>query len=275
MLLAFLYLASRDTKTTIVIVLVSALLGTYGAEIYVAGQIHHQKVAQPVVARAVAAQVGQQDPTPQEPWRSGLMGSQDAAILDSIIKHANGIPVDTRLKIEVIDELVAQGAQRVVPLGAYPFFYSPKGPIQPLAGPSHSHAVACNESGEWVSMKLDRHGFNNDSDAVWQAPVDIAFVGASTVFGFCAPSGQNLVDQVRASWPKTLNLGYIGSGPVSFLRRMYEYLPDLKPKVVLFEYNDWLHGVLEREVVWSLQFNEKPLSLAYSRIRYDRSAGPD
>ena len=96
-------------------------------------------------------------------------------------------------------------------------------------------------------MKLDRHGFNNDFDVVWQAPIDIAFVGASLAFGFCVPPGQNLVDQVRASWPKTLNLGYIGSGPISFLRRMYEYLPGLKPKVVLFEYNDWLTGVLERE----------------------------
>ena len=99
MLLASLNFASRDTKIIIVIVFVSALLGTYGAEIYVAGQIHHLKVAQPVMARAVAAQMAQQDdPTPQEPWRSAITGRQEAATLDSIIKTANGNPVDTRLR---------------------------------------------------------------------------------------------------------------------------------------------------------------------------------
>ena len=113
-------------------------------------------------------------------------------------------------------------------------------------------------------MKLDRHGFNNASDVAWQAPLDIAFVGASTVFGLCVPTGQNLVDQLRPSWPKTLNLGYIGSGPISFVRRMYEYLPDLKPKVVLFEYNDWLHSNLDREGYHWYRFSEK--SLAYNQI---------
>jgi hypothetical protein len=264
LLIGSIYLTSRDSKIMIIIVLVSALLGTYGAEIYVARQIYHLKVAQPGVATAVAAQMGQQDPAPQHSWRSFMMGRQESATLSSIIKAANGKPVDTRPKIEVIDDLVAQGIQRVVPLGLYPLFQSSKGAVQPLAGPSHSHAVVCNESGEWISLNLDRHGFNNASDVVWQAPIDIAFVGASTVFGLCVPAGQNLVDQLRPSWPKTLNLGYIGSGPISFVRRMYEYLPDLKPKVVLFEYNDWLHSNLDREGYHWYRFSEK--SLAYNQI---------
>ena len=82
MLSASLYLASRDSKLMIVIIFVSALLGTYGAEIYVAGEIYQLKVAQSGVARAVAAQMGGQDPAPQQPWRSGLMGRQEAASLD-------------------------------------------------------------------------------------------------------------------------------------------------------------------------------------------------
>jgi hypothetical protein len=261
MLLASLYFASRDTKVSILIVFVSVLLGTYGAEIYVARQINYLRVAQPGVATAVAAEMGRQDPAPH----SGIMGRFEAATLDSIIKASNGKPVDTRLKIEVIDDLVARGVRRVVPLGRYSTFRSPGGVVT-LAGPSHSHAVACNESGEWISMTLDRHGFNNDSDDVWQGRLDIAFVGASLVFGFCVPPGQNLVDELKTSWPKTLNLGYVGSGPISFLRRLYEYVPDRKPRVVLFEYNDWLNAVLQRESPLWYRFSEKPLSFDYSRI---------
>ena len=115
LLIGSIYLTSRDSKIMIIMVLVSALLGTYGAEIYVARQIYHLKVAQPGVATAVAAQMGQQDPAPQHSWRSFMMGRQEAATLGSIIKAANGKPVDTRPKIEVIDDLVAQGIQRVVP----------------------------------------------------------------------------------------------------------------------------------------------------------------
>jgi hypothetical protein len=258
-LLAAIYLLSEEYRIILVIVLASATLSAYAAEIYVARRNLAQQMMGPV-ALALAAE----KPSASHPWRGPLMGHGQGPTNSG--QRADGKPVDTRLKIQVIDDLVARGVPRVAPLGTYPMFQSSKGQIPPLSGLSNSNSVACNESGEWVVLKLDRHGFNNSVDAVWRPPLDIAFVGSSIGFGLCMHSGEGLVDHLRAEWPRTSNISFIGSGPVSFLRRMYEYLPDLKPKLVLFEYNDLLLLVLNSESPRQFGFNENPTTFAHSKI---------
>jgi hypothetical protein len=55
------------------------------------------------------------------------------------------------------------------------------------------------------------------------------------------------VAHLRRADPSILNLGYVGSGPVAFLRRIYEYLPEIKPKVLIFYYNEFMPYVLSKE----------------------------
>ena len=193
-----------------------------------------------------------------EVYVSLRMGRDEAGQVDPL--------KDARLKVEVVDDLVAKGVHRVAPLGVYPMFQSSKGMLQPLSGLSNSHSVGCNEQGEWIVFELDRFGYNNPSNTVWESSPDIAVVGASTSFGLCVRPGESLTDRLRMVWPKTLNLSFIGSGPASFLRRIYEYLPALRPKVVLIEYNDWLLGALNRENLVSLGFGGQPPTLIGERI---------
>jgi hypothetical protein len=260
------YFLSHETKATICVVVCSILVSTYVAEIYVA-----RRNSSVTFVNEVGATIGALKPATDKPWRSILMGHDVVAGIASLKKVSRGKAVDTRLKIAVVDDLIAQGVPRVAPFGVYPMFNSSRtfefsgAKIQPLGGPSFSNAVACNEDGEWVILKLDRHGFNNPN-SVWDTPLDIAFVGASDVFGLCVNNGDNLVDNIRRVWPRTLNLGFVGSGPVSMLRRMYEYLPDQKPKVVLFEYNDYLLTVLSQTPVWAYNFAQAPMTFAFNRM---------
>src|SRR5207247_577135 len=55
------------------------------------------------------------------------------------------------------------------------------------------------------------------------------------------PSEKNFVALIRNRYPATLNLGETGNGPLTELATLKEYLPGLKPKIVLwcyFEGND-------------------------------------
>ena len=65
--------------------------------------------------------------------------------------------------------------------------------------------------------------------AMW----DIASVGDSWVNGFCVPSDKNFVALIRKYYPATLSLGENGNGPLAELATLEEYLPSLKPKVML------------------------------------------
>jgi hypothetical protein len=113
--------------------------------------------------------------------------------------------------------------------------------IMPLAGASFRTTLLCNENGEWISYRADRRGFNNPS-GVWElGSVDIAALGDSFAHGYCVPPGKSFVDLIRQQLPRTLNLGIAGDGPLLMLATQSQYLPPLRPKVVLwfyFEGND-------------------------------------
>ena len=76
----------------------------------------------------------------------------------------------------------------------------------------------------------------------------IAAVGDSFTVGACVPSDKNFVAVIREHYPDTLNLGMLGEGPLTMLAALKEYLPFLKPKVVLwffFEENDFVELLQE------------------------------
>ena len=90
-----------------------------------------------------------------------------------------GIDIDTRTAPEIIASLQKEGvdaAPILVPGDS--FVEGPNNSIKsvlkirgeeiiPLGGISNRVTVLCNEGGQWVTYKSDKHGFNNPNEA-WQ-----------------------------------------------------------------------------------------------------------
>jgi hypothetical protein len=108
--------------------------------------------------------------------------------------------------------------------------------ILPLGGIANKVTVFCNESGTWILYESDEHGFHNPK-GIWEAgPVAIAALGDSCTQGECVPSHTNIVALIRKHYPTTLNLGLRGNGPLAELATLKEYVPAIKPKVLLWFY---------------------------------------
>ena len=173
-----------------------------------------------------------------------------------------GAEIDIRTPDEVIASLKQEGID-AVPLivASQGFIEGPNRSIKsvyqihgkeviPLGGIAARVTLMCNENGQWISYKSDKHGFNNPSE-VWQSgPVEMAILGDSYAQGFCVPSDRNFSALIRQIYPVTLNLAVGGAGPVVELATWKEYLQPLQPKVVLWFYyegNDLLDLQQERK----------------------------
>jgi hypothetical protein len=159
-----------------------------------------------------------------------------------------GLDFDTRSKREVVEDLRRSGVDAVPSLfpqglvarqsdGTLKSLININGAeILPLAGISNKLAVVCNEGGQFVSHRSDRHGFNNPPQ-VWDlATVDVVAVGDSFAQVWCVPNEKHLVSLIRDRYPATLNLGMEGNGPLTVLATIKEYAQTVKPKVVLWFY---------------------------------------
>lgn len=131
----------------------------------------------------------------------------------------------------------------------------------PLGGIADALTVYCNEGGSYFIYTSDEHGFHNPS-GLWARPqLDIAAVGDSFTHGACVPSDRNMVAEVRRRFPATLNLGTAGNGPLSELAAIKEYLPQRRPRVVLWFYyegNDVSKDLfIEREAALLVAYIER------------------
>jgi hypothetical protein len=106
--------------------------------------------------------------------------------------------------------------------------------VLPLGGIANSLTVLCNEGGTYVTYESDEYGFNNPKGLWRPGSVDIAALGDSFTHGMCVSPQENFVARIRSRYPKTLNLGMAGSGPLLMLGELQEYLTILKPRVVLW-----------------------------------------
>jgi len=95
--------------------------------------------------------------------------------------------------------------------------------------------VHCRESGPFRIYMSDRYGFSNP-DSVWDLPVDIMFVGDSYTHGACVSSQFHFTGIIREKYPRLVNLGGSGAGPLNYLASLREFGPFLKPKLVV-----WTH----------------------------------
>jgi PAS domain S-box-containing protein len=173
-----------------------------------------------------------------------------------------GVEIDTRTAVEVIASLQKAGVDAVpILVPGNSFVSGPNNSIEsvlkihgkeviPLGGIADRVTVLCNENGQWITYKSDKHGFNNPDKAWRSAAVDIAILGDSYAHGFCVPPDRNFAALIRQRYPATLNLAMAGAGPMLELATLKEYLQPLKPKVVLWFYyegNDLIDLQQERQ----------------------------
>lgn len=159
---------------------------------------------------------------------------------------------DSRSKVQVIRDLRAQGQEAFSNFLPTLHARGPQGAVGdgttvvPLGSISRAVAVTCNEGGRWLAFEADEHGFNNPA-GIWpaarQSPVDILALGDSFTEGDCVVPPMNMLGWLRATHPRTLNLGVMGNGPLLQLAGLVEYGPVVRPRTVLwffFEGNDLL-----------------------------------
>ena len=186
----------------------------------------------------------------------------DRAAAVAVIQQKFGVVVDARSPTEVLADVRRRDpdAVPVITPANYLFVGQPDGRVTsavaidgqevvPMAGPSQRTTILCNELGQWVQYRADRHGFNNP-DAVWASmPVALAILGDSYAHGYCVPPEKSFAGRLRHVYPGTLNLGVAGHGPLLMLATLTEYLPRLQPPIVLwcyFEGNDLENLQVER-----------------------------
>ena len=158
-----------------------------------------------------------------------------------------GVEFDTRSVPEVLRDLRVAGVEAYPTLFTRAFLHDDDGmliptaavdgrPVLPLGGIANKITVDCNETGRYLIYETDKHGFHNPP-GLWGAPfITIAAIGDSMAHGSCVRSGENFVALIRERFPLTVNLGRPDHGPLMELATLKEYLPALKPKIVLWVY---------------------------------------
>ncbi len=155
--------------------------------------------------------------------------------------YMKGLPesFDRRSVADVVDDLRQKGVKAYP--ATFPANFTLTGDpvtidgkqVIPLGSQSNATLVYCNESGERLVYKTDRHGFNNPP-GLWGKPVDIVMIGDSFTEGACVPPALNMAAHLRKEFPQTLNLGKGGNDSSIALATIQEFVPKLKPKLVLW-----------------------------------------
>jgi PAS domain S-box-containing protein len=167
------------------------------------------------------------------------------------LAKAYGVDFDTRSKASVVSELRSRNIRAVPnispiellkeqPDGAFRSAIALDGSeVLPIGGVSDSFVVFCNETGTYATYQSDEHGFHNPSGMWRSSQISIAGLGDSFAEGACVASEKNFMALIRKQYPGTLNLGTSGSGPMIMFAALKEYLPSVRPKIVLwFFYED-------------------------------------
>jgi hypothetical protein len=164
------------------------------------------------------------------------------------LQHANsreararraGVSFDPRTPAQVVLDLRGQGMD-AVPAINRPWSASFAGPtpetVFPLGGVPNRLTILCNESGAYARYQSDAHGFNNPPELWDGGPVSVAILGDSFIQGSCVGPEESLAAGVRRAFPRTLNLGYGGNGPLGMLATLIEYAQPVRPAQVIWSF---------------------------------------
>ena len=165
-------------------------------------------------------------------------------------KKYTGKDFDLRKKIQLYEQLKKKDEK--ISLVVSPKNFLDKGVelnTLALSGVSNTKTISCNENGYYQIYKSDRYGFNNP-DQEWKSKkVKYLLLGDSFVHGSCVNRPYDIASSLRNQTKKTsINLGYVGNGPLVQLATLKEYIPDDVENIVWFYYeeNDLID--LEREI---------------------------
>jgi lysophospholipase L1-like esterase len=167
----------------------------------------------------------------------GLEQRQPSDRVDVIERAAElGVKYDERTKIQVIEELIADGID-AVPANRISDVMWPD--FLPLSGISNKTTVDENESGRRMIYLSDRYGFNNP-DSEWNSnKTEWLLLGDSFIEGVAVQLGEDIAGQIRViTEESSINLGRSGNGPLMNLAGLKEYAEVIKPKKVLWFYFD-------------------------------------
>ena len=163
-------------------------------------------------------------------------------------RQAGAAEVDRRTPREVIADLRREGKPAfpaVFPRSQFVYGRDGTGfalgDLLPLGGIAEVTTVFCNETGRYFIYESDERGFNNPRGAWDAAELDVLALGDSFTQGACIDNPKNYMGLIRTAKPRTLSLGIASNGPLLMLAGLGEYLPRMKPRVVLwflFEEND-------------------------------------
>ncbi len=181
-----------------------------------------------------------------------------------------GVEYDERTKLEVIDDLIAEGVDAVPAAQGWSFIRiigtnkEDIGHLFPLGGVSNKTAVHHNETGLWAIYPSDRHGFNNP-DSEWDATkLEWLLIGDSFTEGVAVQPGEDIAGQLRAiTHQSAITLGKAGNGPLLEYAGLVEYGKTLAPAKVLWVYwegNDLMGLNQEKQNLLLMQYMDEGFS---------------
>lgn len=106
--------------------------------------------------------------------------------------------------------------------------------VLPLGGISGVRQLLCKRDKGWLEYDSDEHGFNNPPGIWSRSRVDLALVGDSFVQGFCVDDEESIAGRLRTEFDGVINLGLLGSGPLTELAVLREWGPVTKPRIVVW-----------------------------------------
>ena len=147
-----------------------------------------------------------------------------------------GIEWDKRSKLEVIEDLIAEGVDAVPAIWPLHVLQMSDN-FLPLGGIAYRTTVGSNETGRWAIYPSDRYGFNNP-DSEWDATkLEWLLIGDSYTEGVAVQPGEDIAGQLRAiTHQSAISLGRGGNGPLTELAELTEYAGAIKPNKVLWIY---------------------------------------
>jgi hypothetical protein len=168
--------------------------------------------------------------------------------LAPIIEAKYKVKFDLRTAPQVIADMRSQGLE-AYPAYAAKFLKVPltsKAGVEfmPISSIANVTTVHCNESGNYRIYKSDEFGFANPK-GLWGKGADVAVIGDSFVHGSCVD--KDMPTLLRTHYPRTINAGYGGLGPLAEYGILLEYLAPERPKLVLWYYfeNDLNNLIIE------------------------------
>ena len=176
-----------------------------------------------------------------------------------------GIEYDERSKLEVIEDLIAEGVDAVPTVSPSHFTQvigvneEDVGDLFPLAGVSNKTTVYHNESGKYLIYKSDRHGFNNPNSQWDSKRIEWFLTGDSFTHGSAVQPGEEIAGQIRAiAHSSAISVGFSGNGPLIEYAALVEYGKALKPAKVLWIYyeNDLTNLQSEQKNSLLIQYME-------------------